>query len=285
MALFQDEYFKPTWDDDIDIADIVGDEDGSDADEDAEAHLPFASTSALPAEGEDDEDVSMAPPSKKAKKDKKGKKGKRGDGDDDGLPTELIETVKAQGDSEAAQLADKLVDEYYALDYEDKVGDVKTRFHYAKVPAESFNLTPEEILLATDAELNSYMSLKKLAPYRQDSAAYRSKQAQKQRKKLKELRDMIRNRKWGEEVDEAQAIEALEKRKEKKRRYKENAEKRKMDELRAEHGEDEGRASGGPDGEPPKKKVKRAGKSERKRKQKEQAAKEAGGEAAAAAAA
>jgi hypothetical protein len=33
--------------------------------------------------------------------------------------------------------------EYYALDYEDKVGDVKTRFHYAKVPAESFNLTPE----------------------------------------------------------------------------------------------------------------------------------------------
>jgi hypothetical protein len=35
-----------------------------------------------------------------------------------------IETVKAQGDSEAAQLADKLVDEYYALDYEDKVGDM-----------------------------------------------------------------------------------------------------------------------------------------------------------------
>jgi hypothetical protein len=33
----------------------------------------------------------------------------------------------------------------------------KTRFHYAKVPAESFNLTPEEILLATDAELNSFM--------------------------------------------------------------------------------------------------------------------------------
>ncbi|KWU43653.1 Krr1-domain-containing protein, partial [Rhodotorula sp. JG-1b] len=267
----EDEDFKPTWDDDIDIADIVGDEDGSDADEDAEAHLPFASTSALPVEGEDGEDALMAPPSKKAKKDKKGKKGKRGDGDDDGLPTELIETVKAQGDSEAAQLADKLVDEYYALDYEDKVGDVKTRFHYAKVPAESFNLTPEEILLATDAELNSYMSLKKLAPYRQDSAAYRSKQAQKQRKKLKELRDMIRNRKWGEEVDEAQAIEALEKRKEKKRRYKENAEKRKMDELRTEHGGDNG-AAGDADGEPPKKKVKRAGKSERKRKQKEQAA-------------
>jgi hypothetical protein len=38
------------------------------------------------------------------KKDKKGKKGKRGDGDDDGLPTELIETVKAQGDSEVADL-------------------------------------------------------------------------------------------------------------------------------------------------------------------------------------
>ncbi|GAA5980013.1 hypothetical protein JCM10908_001498 [Rhodotorula pacifica] len=274
----EDEDFKPTWDDDIDITDLVGEGDGSDADDDAEAHLPFASTSALPADDDDDEGM-LAPPSKKAKKEKKSsKKGKRdnGNNDEDGLPTDLLETVKAQGDSEAAQLADKLVDEYYALDYEDKVGDLKTRFHYAKVPAESFNLTPEEILLATDAELNSFMSLKKLAPYRHDSAAYRSKQAQKQRKKLKELRDMIRNRKWGDEVDEAQAIEALEKRKEKKRRYKENAEKRKMDELRAEHGGgDEQAAAGGAagtDGEPPKKKVKRAGKSERKRKQKEQAA-------------
>lgn len=161
--------------------------------------MPIASTSTLPAE-DDDADVEM-PPAKKAKK---SKKSKRGADEEDGLPTELLETVKAKGGSEAAQLADKLVDEYYALDYEDKVGDVKTRFKYAKVPAESFNLTPEEILLATDAELNSFMSLKKLAPYRQDSAAYRSKQAQKQRKKLKELRDSIRSRKWGEEVDETQ---------------------------------------------------------------------------------
>ncbi|GAA5866742.1 hypothetical protein JCM3774_001978 [Rhodotorula dairenensis] len=265
----EDEDFKPTWDDDIDVGDIIGDEDGSGDEEGAEAYLPFASTSALPAAGDDEEELMAAPSSKKSKKDKKGKKGKRGDGaavDDDGLPTELLETVKAQGDEEAARLADKLVDEYYALDYEDKIGDLKTRFHYAKVPAESFNLTAEEILLATDAELNSFMSLKKLAPYRQDSAAYRTKEAQKQRKKLKELREVIRNRKWGEEVDEAQAAEALEKRKEKKRRYKENAEKRTAG------GEAGPSSAAGADGEPPKKKVKRAGKSERKRKQKEQQA-------------
>ncbi|POY71428.1 hypothetical protein BMF94_5741 [Rhodotorula taiwanensis] len=267
----EDEDFKPTWDDDIDIGDIGGN-DGSDVDDEVAMMMPIASTSTLPAE-DDDADVEM-PPAKKAKK---SKKSKRGADEEDGLPTELLETVKAKGGSEAAQLADKLVDEYYALDYEDKVGDVKTRFKYAKVPAESFNLTPEEILLATDAELNSFMSLKKLAPYRQDSAAYRSKQAQKQRKKLKELRDSIRSRKWGEEVDETQALAALEKRKEKKQRYKENASKRALE----QDGDPAtaGSASGGAgaDGEPPKKKAKRAGKSERKKKQK--AAQEGGGAA------
>lgn len=34
------------------------------------------------------------------------------------------------------------------------------------MPAESFNLTPEEILAASDADLNEFISLKKLAPYR-----------------------------------------------------------------------------------------------------------------------
>lgn len=223
------------------------------------------------------------PPAKKAKKEKKSKKGKKRE-DEEGLPADLLDSVKAQGDSEAAQLADKLVDEYYALDYEDKVGDVKTRFKYAKVPAESFNLTPEEILLATDAELNSFMSLKKLAPYRHDSAAYQSKQAQKQRKKLKELRDTIRNRKWGEEVDEAQAQAALEKRKEKKRRYRENAEKKSGGSAAADGTADASAgAQDGADGEPPKKKAKRAGKSERKRLQKAAAAAGGGGEAAGAA--
>ena len=43
-----------------------------------------------------------------------------------------------------------------------------TRFHYTSVTPENYGLTPAEILLATDAELNSYVGLKKLAPYRID---------------------------------------------------------------------------------------------------------------------
>jgi protein KRI1 len=67
-----------------------------------------------------------------------------------------------------------------------------TRFSYAKVPSSSFGLTPVEILLSTDKELKSYMSMKKFAPYR------KSKDWDKSRpEKLKELRKAIAGRAWG----------------------------------------------------------------------------------------
>lgn len=56
-------------------------------------------------------------------------------------------------------------------------------------------LTPAEILLATDAELNAYESLKKLAPYRRPG-----EKEGRNRKKLKELRKALASRRWGEEV-------------------------------------------------------------------------------------
>ncbi|GAA5887517.1 hypothetical protein JCM6882_001437 [Rhodosporidiobolus microsporus] len=272
-----DDGFKPTWDDDIDITDLVG-SDGEVDDDEVMQYLPVASTSALPTLDEDDEeDGDDVPMGKKSKKSKKAKKDKSGDGgkkrkrDEEGFPTELLEAAKAGGDAEREQLLDRMVDEYYALDYEDKVGDVKTRFKYAKVAPSSFALSAEEILLATDAELNAFMSLKKLAPYRQDSPAWLKKEHDKQRKKVKELRDALRNRKWGEEVDEDLAERLLEERKEKKKRYR-----AKDKEGKEDGGEKRAAKEEGGDGEPPKKK-KRAGKSERKRLAKEAA--EAGGAA------
>ena len=50
-------------------------------------------------------------------------------------------------------------------------------------------------MLATDAELNAFESLKKLAPYRRPG-----EKEGRNRKKLKELRKALANRKWGEEV-------------------------------------------------------------------------------------
>lgn len=73
-----------------------------------------------------------------------------------------------------------------------QIGDLKTRFKYTDVTPTSFNLTPEELLLATDAELNAYVSLKRLAAYRKDE-----EKSGKRKKRLKELRDSVRRRQWG----------------------------------------------------------------------------------------
>ncbi|XP_020578547.1 protein KRI1 homolog [Phalaenopsis equestris] len=62
---------------------------------------------------------------------------------------------------------DKELEEYYKLDYEGTIGDLKTRFKYRSVSAESYGLQVEEILMANDKDLNQYVSLKKLAPYRE----------------------------------------------------------------------------------------------------------------------
>ncbi|XP_020113816.1 protein KRI1 homolog [Ananas comosus] len=63
---------------------------------------------------------------------------------------------------------EKELEEYYKLDYEDTIGDLKTRFKYKPVPSNRYGLRPEELLMANDKDLNQYVSLKKLAPYRQN---------------------------------------------------------------------------------------------------------------------
>ena len=48
-----------------------------------------------------------------------------------------------------------------------QVGDLPTRFKYTPVQPDEFALTPAEILMATDAELNQYVGLRQFAPYRE----------------------------------------------------------------------------------------------------------------------
>lgn len=149
----------------------------------------------------------------------KDKKGKRKRDNEEGFPLELLEAAKNGGGAERKALLDSMVEDYYNLDYEDKVrqersfffaratdpvhpysqiGDLPTRFRYAKVAPSSYSLTPSEILLATDMELNSYVSLRKMAPYRHDDEATKSKS----KKRLKEFRDSQKHREWGVELDE-----------------------------------------------------------------------------------
>lgn len=74
--------------------------------------------------------------------------------------------VADEGDDAVHADVDRLMDEYYNLDYEDIVGGVPVRFNYKRVEPDSFRMTAEEILIGEDKELNQRASLKYLAPYR-----------------------------------------------------------------------------------------------------------------------
>jgi protein KRI1 len=73
----------------------------------------------------------------------------------------------AKETANAAQLTEYL-DEYYQLDYEDMVAGIPCRFKYTQVRPTTFGLKVKDIWTADDADLNSHVSLKKLAPYRSE---------------------------------------------------------------------------------------------------------------------
>ncbi|KAI0333246.1 Krr1-domain-containing protein [Cubamyces sp. BRFM 1775] len=191
---------KPHWDDDIDIGDIV------------------------PPEAEDGE-------SKKKKKKKKKKKDE--DGMDEGgvdIDEMDAEVERPPADDEEwdgteemrKRKLEEYMDEVYGLDFNDMVAGMPTRFKYTKVEPQTFGLTPAEILMATDAELNSYMGVKKLAPYRKEGKGrtWDSKRAAR----LKELKTKLKERGvvGGAEAAAAAALEKK-KRKGKKERMREKA--------------------------------------------------------------
>lgn len=76
----------------------------------------------------------------------------------------------------------QMMEEFYKLDYEDTIGDLKTRFKYAQTKPNRFGLKTDEILMIDDKDLNQYVSLKKIAPYTDqewkvpDSKRYQIKQ-------------------------------------------------------------------------------------------------------------
>ncbi|XAR57661.1 hypothetical protein NMG60_11025901 [Bertholletia excelsa] len=84
------------------------------------------------------------------------------------------------------QVLNKELEEYYKLDYEDTIGELRTRFKYREVKPKRYGLTAEEIIMMDDKELNQYVSLKKLAPYKEKEwKVPRNKMVdQKQRVKL-----------------------------------------------------------------------------------------------------
>ncbi|KAF8937952.1 KRRI-Interacting protein 1 [Dissophora ornata] len=165
-----------------------------------------------------------------------------------------IEASRSMLDADKKKDFNSYLDEYYQLDYEDMVGDLPTRFKYHKVKSSAFGLTPVEILLADDKDLNEFVSLKKFAPYRRtdeqeaDIQKYSKKnRVQMFRHKLKsQIKDQELDKDWDpvkrrkkelekREREEKAALEAKEEEEgdgeEKKKSKKKNKEKKRKAEA------------------------------------------------------
>ena len=171
---------KPTWDDDIDIDDIVPRR---------QDEARNASTSL---------DVKER---KKAKKEKKKAKDVDMDGVDvDEMDADALEDggnkwdeVEWDGTEEMRKrVLDQYMEELYELEFNDmvrllstlltclptrliQVAGMPTRFRYTTTPKISYGLTPTEILLADEKDLNEYVGVKKLAPYRKQRDTWYAK--------------------------------------------------------------------------------------------------------------
>jgi len=177
---------KPSWDDDIDVDDIIP----SDRDE-----VPH---------------TSAAKERKKAKK--KEKKERMADDGEYAVDVDDMDAdaPKAGGSSwdevewdgteeMRKRVLDQYMEEINELEFNDmvrpidvfpyascsralpctQVAGAPTRFRYVPVGKTTYELTPAEILLADDKDLNEYVGLKKLAPYRKQRETWDAKRGER----------------------------------------------------------------------------------------------------------
>lgn len=145
-------------------------------------------------EGEGEEVGGVVEGERKGKEKKKDKKGKQQDDSND-----VDEYTSEDAKQETKRSLDRLLEEYYNLDYEDLIGDTPCRFKYEKVQPNSYGLNIDEILEMDDKELNQYVSLKKLYPYRSKEWYVDKKKQSKFISHLKSKRRRVNKEKEKEE--------------------------------------------------------------------------------------
>ena len=74
-----------------------------------------------------------------------------------------------------------------------------TRFKYVQSKPSAFGLTPTEILLATDKELDAIAGLRHIAPYRKQGLGMQGRGISK---RIYDLKQKLKDRKWGEEPED-----------------------------------------------------------------------------------
>ncbi|KAI2618660.1 Krr1-domain-containing protein [Hypomontagnella submonticulosa] len=167
---------KPKWDDDIDIKDLVPD---FEDEERPNITLTDNDDDEQDRENQDDDD---APSAKRQKTTKERKR-------------EKLESQKAvrQERAKLEAFVDAKMDiddpEVLAGSSSERIG--LSRFSYRDTRPESFGLTTRDILMASDADLNQYAGLKKLAHFRPQD---------KQAKDRKRLGKKARLRQWRRET-------------------------------------------------------------------------------------
>ncbi|KDQ13913.1 hypothetical protein BOTBODRAFT_44855 [Botryobasidium botryosum FD-172 SS1] len=148
---------------------------------------------------------------------------------------EAEDEFEAEGEEEEERELDaEDMQELDGMDFNDLIGDLPTRFKYATSEPVSYGLTPAEILLATDAELNSYMGLKKYAPYRKGKEKWDAKRMER----LKEFKQAVTSRHWGVAAADKEGAPK------KKRKGKKEREKAKAAGAGAEGAQGEGEGAG-----------------------------------------
>ncbi|KAI1496722.1 KRI1-like family C-terminal-domain-containing protein [Biscogniauxia marginata] len=168
---------KPKWDDDIDIKDLV-----PDFDDEERPNVTLTDHEEVEEDDDDDDDDDDAPTAKRQKTTKERKK-------------ERLASQKAAR-QERAKL-EALVDARMEIEDPEILvtgpskKDGQPRFAYRETRPESFGLTTRDILMASDADLNSYAGLKKLAHFRD---------ADKQKRDHKKLGKKARLRQWRKET-------------------------------------------------------------------------------------
>ncbi|RLV90071.1 Protein KRI1 [Spathaspora sp. JA1] len=183
--IFNEQYYeaenvKPEWDEDDEImADYYEEEEQEEEEE--------------PEEEEPEEPSSKKSKKEKLKEKKSAKKEKQS------------VKEKAQQIIEANSL--KIIDEV-----EEERGRSKNqeevKFKYREVSPESFGLTTRDIILADDKELNSFIGIKKFAPYRPKELRKKDKRKYTKKKMLQEWRkEVFHNKHRGKVPEEAKENE------------------------------------------------------------------------------
>ncbi|KAK1675685.1 KRI1-like family-domain-containing protein [Colletotrichum godetiae] len=238
---------KPTWDDDIDINDIIPD--FKDDTENPQITLSDDEAGAAPAPAGDDaadsgSDDSDSRPSKKRKTQKDLKKDRLTAKKASKLQRAKLEAlVDAKMDIDAAADSIPGSASLHKSATEAAAANETPAFRYRETSPQAFGMTARDILLApSDAALNSFAGLKKLATFRDQ---------EKKRKDKKRLGKKARLRQWrrehfGEEFERTGPTFGLEDVEVKEKKGRKRGAKRAAQEKRdGEKGEEEDVEDGG----------------------------------------